>query len=45
MPPKKQLTHFKKTRKLAKQRKIEVKSDIFTKNISVLLEDELIKGT
>ena len=41
MPPKRQFTHFKEAKKLAKQSKIEIKSDTLTRNTSVLLKDEL----
>lgn len=44
MSLKKQFTYFKKAKKLAKQRKIEVKSNILIKDISVLLADESIEG-
>lgn len=45
MPSKKQFTFFKKAKKLAKQRKIKVKSNILTENISVLLEYKSIEGS
>ena len=45
MPPKRQFTHLKVARELAKHRKIEVKSDILTKDTSVLLEDESTEGS
>lgn len=43
MPLKRQLTHLKETRKLAKSRIIENKSNILVKNISFLLKDKHIK--
>ena len=43
MPPKKQLRYFKKTRKLAKKRKLEFKNDILKEDTSVLFKDELIE--
>lgn len=44
MPPKRQLTHLKEARKLAKLRKIEDKNEILVKNISCLLKDKSIKS-
>ena len=44
MPPKRQLTHLKKAKKLAKLRKIEDKSETLIKDISFLLEYESIEG-
>ena len=45
MSPKKQLSHLKKARKLAKQRKLEVKNDILKEDTSILFEDESIEGS
>ena len=44
IPPNRQFTYFKEERKLAIQRKIEVKSDILIEDTSVLLEDESTQG-
>lgn len=41
---KKQFIYFKMVIKLAKQKKIEVKSNILTKDISILLKIKSIKG-
>lgn len=44
MPLKRQFTYLKKAKKLAKQRKIEVKNNnILIENISILLKDKFIK--
>ncbi len=45
MLAKRQFTHFKEARKLAKQRKIEVKNNILTENTFVLLENESTEGS
>lgn len=45
MPPKRQLSHLKEARKLAKQRKIEIKNDILKEDASFLFEDESIGGS
>ena len=45
MPPKGQLSYLKKTRKLAKQKKLEIKNNILKEDISVLFEDKLIRGS
>ena len=45
MSPKKQFTHLKETRKLAKFRKIEVKSEILVEDTFFLFEDESTKGS
>ena len=42
MPLKKQLSYLKGARKLAKQRKLEIKNNILKKDIFVLFEDKLI---
>lgn len=41
--PKKQLSHFKKAKKLAKQKKLKVKNDILKKDRFVLFEDKSIE--
>lgn len=45
MPPKRQLTHLKEARKLAKLRKIEDRSETLVEDTSFLLEDESTEGS
>lgn len=44
IPQKKQFIYFKKSKKLFKQRKIEIKSNILIENTSILLDDKSIEG-
>lgn len=45
MPPKRPLSYLKKGRKLAKQKKLEIKNDIPKEDISILFENKSIGGS
>ncbi len=45
MPPKRQLSHLKEDKKLAKQRKLEVKNNILEEDAFVVFEDESIESS